>query len=75
MDSVAYQYPETAARWAETISDENQRKYRLENAARRWLEQDEEAARVWIASSSLPEDAKKRLLERPKEWGDGKRET
>ena len=56
--------PATAAAWAEALSDERQRNARLENIARNWLSQDDAAARDWIAKSALPDDVKKRLLDR-----------
>ena len=62
VDSTSYQNPELSVQWAEKITDNQGRGYRLENAARRWLESDETAAMAWIKQSSLSQQVKDRLL-------------
>src|SRR5258708_6144852 len=54
--------PDMAVRLSEVIGNEGTRRYQMERAARRWLETDQIAARAWISGSSLPEEAKQRLL-------------
>ena len=54
--------PQAAAQWAATISDDNLRNSQMESAARDWLKSDPRNASTWIANSSLPDDAKARLL-------------
>jgi len=48
--------------WAATIGDETLRNSQLEASARAWLKADPRNASTWITSSSLPEEAKTRLL-------------
>jgi hypothetical protein len=47
---------------AETIGDTQRRLGQVENIARTWMRSDPQAARTWIAASSLPDDRKQRLL-------------
>ncbi|MDX1952967.1 MAG: hypothetical protein SFY81_12365 [Verrucomicrobiota bacterium] len=63
IDSITYNHPETAAQWAESLADESERNMRMENSGRQWLNEDPEAARAWINSSSLPLETKERLLQ------------
>ena len=48
--------------WAATISNENLRESQMETTARAWLKTDPRNASSWISNSSLPDDAKTRLL-------------
>ncbi len=59
---VAHSDPATAAAWAASIGDDTQRQFRMESAARAWMDVDPSAARSWVQSSTLPADTKKRLL-------------
>jgi hypothetical protein len=54
--------PQGAVSWVAMIGDEKMRNGRLENLADNWLRNDEDAARAWIPTSSLPDDVKSRLL-------------
>lgn len=51
--SHLHEDPAAAVRAAGLISDENTRRSALQNAARRWLQIDEEAASAWIQSTGL----------------------
>ena len=61
-NSIAYQYPELAAPWAEALTEETARNSALENVAQQWLRTDSTSARAWIDKTSLPDDVKQRLL-------------
>jgi hypothetical protein len=61
-ESLANSSPESAAKWLETVTDEEMRNSRLEMTAQRWLQTDEPAARQWIAQSALPPETKQQLL-------------
>lgn len=54
--------PVAAAQWAATIGDENLRNNQMESTARTWLRTDPGNASTWITNSSLPDEAKRRLL-------------
>ncbi|MDB6121257.1 MAG: hypothetical protein JWQ71_250 [Pedosphaera sp.] len=62
INQLSSQFPEIAAPWVETISDEKQRNSYVENIARQWLEVDPQAAGTWLPGTSLPDDRKQRLL-------------
>ena len=61
---VASTDPMTAAQWAETIGNDSMRSSQMESIAAAWLKTDTNRATAWIASSSLAEDVKARLLPR-----------
>jgi hypothetical protein len=54
--------PQAATQWAATIGNDSLRNSQMESAARDWLRTDPRNASTWIANSSLPDDAKARLL-------------
>lgn len=61
-ESIVEHYPGMAAEWSESIEDESRRNSQMEGIARRWIRVDSELAAEWIASSSLPERTRERLL-------------
>ena len=63
---VAPQYPEMAAQWANTITDESQRYTSIETVARSWLRRDATAAEAWLAGTTLPDDRKEKALKAPR---------
>jgi len=54
--------PAEAMAWAETIEDEQLREDSLVALAREWRKRDEQAAAIWIASSSLTTEARERAM-------------
>jgi hypothetical protein len=53
-----------AIAWAQSLGDKTEINRTIDRVARGWLLRNETAARAWIEGSSLPEESKKRLLER-----------
>lgn len=51
-----------ALEWANRIENAESRTSRVEETARRWLREDNQAARIWIAREQLPEGMAARLL-------------
>ena len=62
ISSTAWQYPDIAAPFAETLTDTSQRVNALETVARSWLRSDPSAAAEWLKKTELSEDQKQRLL-------------
>ncbi|MEO8614150.1 MAG: hypothetical protein ABI600_03335, partial [Luteolibacter sp.] len=57
---------------AETITDEGDRNRTVGIAAMRWMREDPEAAKAYVnASTSIPDDAKQRIIEGRGMWGGG----
>ncbi|MCI0539919.1 MAG: RNA polymerase sigma factor [Verrucomicrobiales bacterium] len=56
--------PSTALEWSQTITGDGVRNNITLKIATEWLKDDPDAARVWLASSSLPEKIKNQLLSR-----------
>jgi RNA polymerase sigma factor (sigma-70 family) len=54
--------PSTALEWAQTITGDGVRNNITRTIATEWLKDDPDAARAWLASSSLPEKIKNELL-------------
>ena len=61
-NSIVQYYPGMAAEWAESIENESQRNSQMKRVAQQWIRTDSECAVEWIASSSLPESTRTRLL-------------
>ena len=61
-DSIVQYYPGMAAEWAESIENESLRNSQMQSVAQQWIRTDSELAAEWIASSSLPESTRARLL-------------
>jgi len=55
---LAADSPAEAIRWAEKIEDPNERQLTLVRVARRWLKEDEAAAKAWLETSSLTDLAR-----------------
>jgi len=62
---LSHSDPATAAVWAQSIGDDRQRAFQMENVARAWLDEDQRAASAWVQNSALPANVKQRLLGRP----------
>ena len=56
--------PSTALEWAQTITGDGVRNNSIKTIAQEWLKADEDAAKTWIANSTLPEKIKGDLLRR-----------
>jgi hypothetical protein len=54
--------PAEALRWAEQIEDEKLRRRRMLRYSRRWLVQDPEAARTWLAGEDVPPEFRQQVL-------------
>lgn len=54
--------PQLAAQWATTLAQENSRHDAIEHVAHEWLGIDANAARKWLAQTTLPEDRKQKVL-------------
>ncbi len=54
--------PAAAVQWAQTVANKGMRNSQLETIASAWMRTDPNSAAAWIASSSLPNDVKARLL-------------
>jgi predicted nucleic acid-binding Zn-ribbon protein len=59
---VAGRYPEFAAQWTQTVTDEGKREKFQIQVARQWLTIDSPPALKWIATLELPEEMKQRLI-------------
>jgi len=59
---IAPTLPELAAQWTESIVDDALRFQTMEALGEAWMDQDGDAAAVWIAQTSLPATTKSRLL-------------
>jgi hypothetical protein len=55
-------HPAEAAPWTSQFSEERDRHSYIERIARRWISIDREAARAWLAETSLPDDRKHRIV-------------
>jgi len=66
VSSVAWKEPLEALKWAEWISDPDQKELALVTIARRWRRIDSDAAEKWLASSPLSEEARQRSRENPR---------
>jgi len=62
VNSTSWQYPDLAAQFATTITDDHQRNNAINNIARNWLRTDPKPAAEWLNSTTLPQDQKDRLL-------------
>ena len=62
VSQISHSNPELAAPWVDSITNEQQRWSQMEQIARNWMRNDSNAARTWLANSSLPDDRKQRLL-------------
>ena len=61
LEGAVGKYPEFAAQWTKSTTDETKRqKYQIE-VARQWLKTDPSAALKWIDSLGLPEEIKQSL--------------
>jgi hypothetical protein len=63
--SLADDSGKLAAEVTEFISDVSKRNTAIENVARQWLRNAPQEARAWIATNSLPQARKDRLLKTP----------
>lgn len=63
--SLAWKKPLEALKWADWISDREQKELALITIARRWRRNDAEAAEKWLASSPLSVEARQRSRENP----------
>jgi len=63
VDGMSSQDPGKAAEWALRLEDPSEQTIKLESVGRAWLTIDPARARVWIASSSLPDAMKTQLLD------------
>jgi hypothetical protein len=62
VNNLSWQLPELAAQWTAAIGDDQMRYNQMVNVARNWMNFDQNAARAWIAQSSLPGETKEQLL-------------
>ena len=62
VNKIVFQYPETAAHWAQEIQDDSFRTRELETVGENWLTADAASASAWITDAPLPEPTKARLL-------------
>lgn len=60
--AVSYRDPANALSWANAISDPQMRDSSVDRVVRSWMQRDPQQASAWLQASTLPEDAKKRLL-------------
>jgi len=60
--TTTYEYPETAARWAVTLANNEARRGAMKNVGRAWLQIDRASAERWIQGSNLPDEDKQALL-------------
>jgi len=67
---IAADAPTDAIRWAERITNENEREIVLIKVARVWRYLDEAAAEAWLAQSTLSEAARKKVREEPQGPGE-----
>ena len=58
---------------AETITNENDRNRAIGVAAGRWMREDPDAAKAYVESSTLSDDAKERISSGRSMWGRGRR--
>lgn len=61
-NKIADKDPETAMKWAGSISDQTARTQSQQQVAAAWLKNNPGAAKAWIGTSDLPQDAKDKLL-------------
>jgi hypothetical protein len=60
--AVSYRDPTNALSWANAISDPQMRDNSVDRVVRTWMQRDPQQASAWLQASTLPDDAKKRLL-------------
>jgi hypothetical protein len=61
LDGAMVNYPEFAAEWTQSVSDETKRQNYQIQVARQWMKTDSSAATKWIESLGLPEETKQSL--------------
>jgi hypothetical protein len=62
---IGTQSPSVAAPWADSLTDVNERNKAIQLVGKVWLQTDADRAKAWLATTSLPDDLKQRLLKGP----------
>lgn len=62
INAVSYKDPQNALNWASAISDPQMRDNSVDRIVRNWMQRDPQQATAWLQTSTLPDDAKRRLL-------------
>jgi len=60
--SIAGMRPDLAARWVDSIADENKRNDQIETIVHQWSKTSPDAAQVWLQQTTLPDERKAALL-------------
>ena len=64
---LAWDDPQSAVAWADTISQENVRVETLKRAGQAWVTRDRNAAVEWLKTSGLPEATQKEIMNPPRD--------
>ena len=63
---LAWEDPQSAITWAQTISSEGQRTQTLIAAGRAWNQREPTNAALWLSASELPAEVQQAILNPPK---------
>jgi hypothetical protein len=61
LEGAVLKYPEFAAQWTQSVTDETRRQKLQLQVARQWMKTDPSAASAWVKSLNLPEEIRQSL--------------